>query len=180
MKHLLGLVVVFATSLSIAQSAVPAQLTQVPPTKPTCMPEALTIFGGGPVCQDQWNAYNQAVQQRAREELQLYVNRQKDIAASQATAPLQQQVADLNKLVTDQQTQIKKLNDQIQIDGAAALQMKSDDANTALQAKKTGLEQGAGIGVGATFVLLVLIFGIKRFTTNFTVTKKPLAKAASV
>jgi len=178
MKHLLGLVVVFATSLSIAQSAAPIQFTQIPQT-PSCDPGALPLFGGGPDCQSQWNFYNQAVQQRRREEMQVYVNRQKEIAASQATAPLQQQVADLNKLVTDQQSQIKKLNDQIQTDSAAALQQKADDANTALQAKKTGLEQGAGIGAGATLVLLGLIFGIKRFASNFTVTKKPQAKAAS-
>ena len=78
------------------QPEIPAQLTNVPP-KPTCQPAALSIFGGGPDCQDRWNAYNQAVQQRAREELQLYVNRQKDVASAQATAPLQQQIADLNK-----------------------------------------------------------------------------------
>ena len=60
-------------------------------------------------CADLCNAYNQALQQRQREELQLYVNRQKELASSQATAPLQQQIADLNKLVTDQQEQIKKL-----------------------------------------------------------------------
>jgi hypothetical protein len=93
--------------------------------------------------------------------------------------PLQQQISDLNKLVTDQQAQIKKLNDQIQTDATAALQQKADDASTTLQAKKTALEQGAGVGAGATLVLLGLIFGIKRFTSNFTVTKKPQAKAAS-
>jgi hypothetical protein len=52
------------------QSEAPAQLTTIPP-KPKCMPQALTIFGGGPVCQDQWNAYNQAVEQRKVQELQL-------------------------------------------------------------------------------------------------------------
>ena len=119
-----------------------------------------------------WQNYNQALAQRQREELQLYVNRQKDIAASQATAPLQQQVAELNKLVTDQQAQIKKLNDQIQTDAAAAVEAKADDANTATQARKTGLQQGAGYGVGGTLVLLAVVFGIKRLTSNFTVTKK--------
>ena len=174
MKHVLGLVLGFATSLSIAQSAAPIQFTQIPP-KPSCNPAALPLFNGGPACQKQWDFYNQSVQQRAREEIQVYANRQKDIA----TAPLQQQIADLNKLVTDQQAQIKKLNDQIQTDAAAAQQTKSDDASAALQAKKTGLEQGAEIGVGTTLVLFVLIFGIRRFTSNFTVTKKPQAKVAS-
>jgi hypothetical protein len=179
----LGLLIMFCASLSFSQqSAAPIQLTTVPP-KPTCNPEALAIFGGGPDCQDRVNAYNQAVQQRTREELQLYVNRQKELASKQATAPLQQQVADLNKLASDQQAQIKKLSDQIQADAAAALQAKTDDTNATLQAKNTahttGLEQGAGIGVGATLVLLGLIFSIKRFTGNFTVTKKPQAKAAS-
>jgi hypothetical protein len=80
MKRLLGLVIGFATSLSIAQST-PIQFTQLPP-KPTCMPAALPLFGGGPACQNQWNFYNQAVQQRAREEIQVYANRQKDIATA--------------------------------------------------------------------------------------------------
>src|SRR6266581_9721241 len=98
------LVLVFC-ALSFGQTAAPVQLTNVPP-KPTCNAAALPLFGGGPVCQEQWNSYNQAVQQRAREEIQLYVNRHKDLASQQATAPLQQQIADLNKLVSDQQAQI--------------------------------------------------------------------------
>jgi len=169
----LRLLFLFSAALAFAQqSAAPVQLTQVPP-KPKCNAAALPLFGGGPVCQDQWDAYNQAVQQRTREELQLYVNRQKDLAASQATAPLQQQVADLNKLVSDQQLQIKKLGDQIQADAAAALQTRADDANATLQAKRTGLAQGAGYGAGGMLVVLVLIYGIRRFTSNFTVVKRP-------
>jgi hypothetical protein len=35
----------------------PIQLTNIPP-KPTCNPAALAVFGGGPDCQDRWNAYN--------------------------------------------------------------------------------------------------------------------------
>lgn len=177
----LGLLLVLSAMLSLAQSA-PIQMTQVPP-KPTCNVAALPLFGGGPDCQDRWNIYNQAVQQRAREEVMVYVNRQKDIAASQATAPLQQQIADLNKLVTDQQVQIKKLSDQIQADAAASLQAKADDANAALQARTTahtaGLEQGAGFGAGGVLVLIALIFGIRKLSQNFSVTKKPQAKAAS-
>ena len=149
------------------QSQATVQLTNIPP-KPTCMPQALTIFGGGPECQDRWNAYNQAVQQRKVEELQLYVNRQKDMAA----APLQQQIADLNKIVTDQQGQVKKLQEQMQVDATAALEAKA-------AAHTQGLQYGAGIGMGATLVLFAVILGIKRTMSNFTVTKKPHAQATA-
>jgi hypothetical protein len=111
------------------------------------------------------------------ERLQLYVNRQKELASSQATAPLQQQIADLNKLVTDQQAQIKKLQDQMQSDSATAqqqIQIASATARTA------GLEQGAGIGMGSALLLFGLVFGIRKLTRSFTVTKKPQARAASV
>jgi hypothetical protein len=153
------------------QSESPVQLTQVPP-KPTCSPAALSIFGGGPDCQDRWNTYNQAVQQRAREELQLYVNRQKELASSQATAPLQQQIAELNKLTADQQGQIRKLHDQMQADSTAALQAKS-------AAHDQGLQQRTGIGVGATLILFGLIYAVKKLASSFTVSKKPQARAAS-
>jgi hypothetical protein len=136
------------------------------------MPQALTIFGGGPECQDRWNAYNQAVQQRANEELQLYVNRQKDLASAQAVAPLQQQIVDLNKLVSDQQTQVKKMQEQMQADATAALQAK-----TAAHAQ--GMEYGAGIGVGASLVVYALFFGVKRVMGNFTVIKRPQSQAAT-
>jgi hypothetical protein len=132
------------------------------------MPQALTIFGGGPECQDRWNAYNQAVEQRKTEELQLYVNRQKDMAA----APLQQQIADLNKFVSDQQAQVKKVQEQMQSEATAALQAKA-------AAHTQGLEYGAGIGVAGTLVVFAVIFGIKRAMSNFTVTKKPQAQSAA-
>src|SRR5437016_4039426 len=111
----LGLLIVFVASLSFAQQTGPVQLTQVQP-KPTCV----VILQNGS-CADLWRAYNQAFQHRTREELQLYVNRQKDLASSQATAPLQQQIADLNKLVTDQQEKIKNLQEQMQSDATTAL-----------------------------------------------------------
>jgi hypothetical protein len=85
-----------------AQNTAAPQLTQVPP-EPTCH----KIFNTGP-CADMWNAYKQAVAQRQREELQLYVNRQKELASSQATAPLQQQISDLKKLSDDQLVQITR------------------------------------------------------------------------
>jgi hypothetical protein len=157
------------------QTAVPVQLTQVPP-KPTCT----QILNTGP-CADLWRDYNQAVQQRTREELQLYVNR--ELGSVQATDPLQQQIADLNKLTTDQQAQIKKLSDQIQSDAAAALQAKSDYATAVVQAKTAahteGLQEGAGIGVGVTLLVFALRLGVKRLIRNFTVAKKPKARAAS-
>jgi len=161
------------------QLQTPVQLTQVPP-KPTCNPNS--IFTGTD-CQDRINLYNQAVQQRTREELQLYVSRQKELASSQATAPLQQQIADLNKLVSDQQGQIKKLGDQIQADATAALQQTQAASTASLQAQSAahthGIQQGAGIGVGASLILFVLVVGIKKMVSVFAVTKKPQANAAS-
>jgi hypothetical protein len=100
------------------------------------------------------------------------VNRQSELASTQATAPLQQQIADLTKLTTDEQAQIKTLQEQMQADSAAALQAKAD-AHTA------GLEMGAGIGAGAMLLLVGIIFGIRKMTQGFTVTKKEQARAAS-
>lgn len=147
----LGLVL-FAALLSFAQTPTTPQpqFTEVPP-KPTCNPNALPLFGGGPDCQDRWNLYNQALQKRQNELLQFYVNRQKDLA----TAPLQQQIADLNKLVSDQQSQIKKLNDQMQADAASAIQAKTD-------AHKSGFQSGIVTGAIAMVVLFGLVFGIRR------------------
>jgi hypothetical protein len=158
-------------------SAAPVQLTPVPP-KPTCT----QILKTGP-CADVWRNYNQAVQKRAREEMQLYVNGQKELASTQAAAPLQQQIADLNELTTDQQTQIKKLSDQIQSDAASALQAKSAYTTAVVQAKTAahtkGLQEGAGVGVGVTLLVFALRLGVKRLIRNFTVAKKPKARAAS-
>lgn len=162
---------------AIAQDAAPAQpqLTQVPP-KPSCT----QLFKTG-TCADLWRAYNQALAQRRTEELQLYVNRQKEIASSQAAAqtaaPLQQQIgnlnkqiADLNALSADQQGQIKKLQQEMQADSVAALQAKSD-------AHTQGMEQGGGIGAGAMLLLVGIIFGAKKLTGSRTA--KPLARSTS-
>lgn len=146
------------------QSQAPIQLTNVPP-KPTCMPQALTIFGGGPDCQDRSNVYNQAVEQRKNEELQLYITRQKDLATSQAVAPLQQQIADLT-------AQIKKMQEQMKADATVALQEQ-----TAAHTK--GLEYGGGIGTGCTLLMFAAIFGLKRIMSNFTISKKPATHAAT-
>jgi cell division protein FtsB len=135
------------------QSAAPLSPTQMPP-RPTCSPSAFS----GADCQDRWHIYNQT--------------------AHQVTAPLQQQIEDLNKLTTDQQAQIKKLSDQIEADSVVALQAKLDYA-AAVQAKAVahtdGLQQGAGIGVGATLILWGLIFRIRRLTRNVKIREKPQA-----
>jgi hypothetical protein len=157
----IGYLAMLAAVLSLAQDAtVPAQLTQVPP-KPTCV----VILRNG-ACADLWQTYNQALAQRTREELQLYVNRQKELASSQATAPLQQ-------LITDQQAQIKKLQEQIEADSAAALQAQA-------AAHRQGLQYGTGVGAGAVLLIFGLVFGIRKFAQNFSVTKKPQSHPASV
>jgi hypothetical protein len=146
------------------QSETSIQLTQVPP-----QPRCTQIFNTGS-CADLWRNYKQAVQQRTREELQLYVNRQKEVASSQATAPLQQQIADLNTLVADQQRQIKKMQEQMQADSAAALRASS-------AAHTEGLQWGTGIGVGAALLLLGVGLGVRKLTRTFTLVEK--ARAAS-
>jgi hypothetical protein len=81
------------STVAIAQQT--PQLTEVPP-KPTCT----LLFQTGS-CADLWRNYNQAFARRQQEELQLYVNRQKELASQAATAPLQQQIADLTTLTAD-------------------------------------------------------------------------------
>ena len=185
MRQMLWVFLLSFGSAVTAQTSV--QLTQVPP-KPTCTP-----FLTNGACANLWTTYNQALAQRQREELQLYINRQKELATSAATAPLQQQIDDLNKLVSDQQTQIKKLQDQMQADAAAALQAasqtKDSDAAALLQEKtaalqeksaahKQGLWQGLAIGAGAMLLLVVLVFIIRRLARSFTITKKSQTASA--
>jgi len=116
------------------QSDAPAQLTQVPP-KPTCVPN--TLFSSAD-CNDRWNMYKQALAQRQQEEMQLYVNRQKQLASEQASAPLQQQIASLNKLMAEHQAQIKSLQTQMQTQAVAAAQSET-------AAHQQGMQQGVGI-----------------------------------
>jgi hypothetical protein len=154
-----GILFALAAPLMFAQSpAATEQLTPVPP-KPTCV----IILRNG-ACADLWRNYNQAVATRVGEQIKIYAKRQAELAS----APLQQQVADLTKLSTDQQNQIKTLQEQIQADSAASLQEKS-------AAHRDGLEYGSGIGAGATLLIFGLIFGFR----NFSVTKKPQSRAAS-
>jgi hypothetical protein len=154
-----GLLLAFAASMALGQqSANPPQLTPVPP-KPTCV----IILRSG-ACADLWRNYNQAVAQRLGEQIKIYANRQAQLEA----APLQQQVTDLTKLTNDEQEQIKTLQAEMQADSAAALQAKSD-------AHREGLEYGGAIGAGIMLLICGLIFGLR----NFSVTKKPQARAAS-
>jgi hypothetical protein len=156
----LGLLVVFVVSLAVSQqSTQPAQLTQVPP-KPTCTP----LLRNGS-CADLWRNYNQALSQHNREEIQLYVNRQKELASQQATAPLQEQIADLNKVNNEQQTRIVAQQQQMQADSVAALQEISN-------AKREGLQAGAGIGAAAVLILFAIFAVIRRIARNFTITKR--------
>jgi len=131
---------------------------QLPPAplKPTCR----QIFNTGP-CADSWRNYDQALQ----EWNQLYVKQQEQTAASQATAPLQQQIA-------DEHQQIAALQAQMQADATAAVQARST-------AHTQGLQQGVAIGVGASLLLFALIFGVRKLMGGFIVTKKPQARAAS-
>jgi hypothetical protein len=135
------------------------QLTVVPP-KPTCT----LLFQTGS-CADLWRNYNQAVARRQQEEIQLYVNRQKELASQAATAPLQQQIAGLTRLTEDQQAQITKLQQQMQSDATAALEARQN-------AHQQGLWEGAAIGGAGVLILIAVILGIRRVTQNFTITKK--------
>src|SRR6266849_4152366 len=153
----LVVLVVFSTVVALAQQT--PQLTVVPP-KPTCT----LLFKTGS-CADLWTNYNQAVARRQQEEIQLYVNRQKELASEAATAPLQQQIADLTKLSADQQAQISKLHEQMQSDATAALEARQN-------AHQQGLWEGIGIGGAGMLVLIAVVLGIRRISRSFTITKK--------
>jgi hypothetical protein len=160
----LGPLLIFAASLSFAQSPEPSApvLTPLPP-KPTCV----IILRKG-ACADLWGRYNQAVAQRLGEQVKLYANRQ----AQLESAPLQQQITDLNKLITEQQGQIKNLQEEMQSEYAAALQAKADTHTI-------GLQEGVGWGVGAMMLLVGIVIGARKMTQRFAVTKMEQAKAAS-
>lgn len=146
-----------STSVAIAQQT--PQLTVVPP-KPTCT----LLFRTGS-CADLWRNYNEAVARRQQEEIQLYVNRQKELASQAATAPLQQQIADLTKLTGDQQAQISKLQGQMQADATAATEGRQN-------AHQQGLLEGVGIGGAGVLILIAVVLGVRRLSRGFTITKK--------
>jgi hypothetical protein len=153
--------VVSSTVLTVGQQApqTPQQLTVVPP-KPTCT----LLFKTGS-CADLWRNYNEAVVRRQQEEIQLYVNRQKELASQAATAPLQQQINDLTKLSGDQQAQINKLQQQMQSDATAALEARQN-------AHQQGLWEGAAVGGAVMLVLIAVILGVRRISRNFAITRK--------
>src|SRR6266436_2097115 len=159
MRQTRAVALVFLASTSVAIGQETPQLTVVPP-KPTCT----LLFQTGS-CADLWRNYNQAVARRQQEEIQLYVNRQKELASQAATAPLQQQIADLTRLSGDQQAQIKKLHEQMQADASAALDARQN-------AHQQGLLEGVGIGAVGMLVLIALILGVRRISQSFSITKK--------
>ncbi len=154
---LLVVLVVSSTVVAIGQQT--PQLTVVPP-KPTCT----LLFNTG-ACADLWRNYNQAVTQRQQEELQLYVNRQKQLASEAATAPLQQQIADLTKLTADQQAQISKQQKQMQFDASAAIEARQN-------AHQQGLWEGVALGGAGVLILIAVVLGVRRISRSFTITKK--------
>ncbi len=154
-----ALVLLFASSTLVAAGQQTPQLTVVPP-KPTCT----LLFKTGS-CADLWTNYNQAVARRQQEEIQLYVNRQKELASQAATAPLQQQIADLTNLSADQQAQIKKLHVQMQSDASAAIEARQN-------AHQQGLWEGVAVGGAGALVLIAAILGVRRISRSFTITKK--------
>jgi ElaB/YqjD/DUF883 family membrane-anchored ribosome-binding protein len=169
MARAVALGLLFSSTLVAAQQT-PPQLTVVPP-KPTCT----HIFQTGS-CADLWKNYDQAVARRRQEEIQLYVNRQKELASQAATAPLQQQIADLTKLSADQQAHINKLQQEMQADASEHQQQMQSDASAALEAKQSahqhGLWQGVGIGGVGVLILIALVLGVRRISRNFSITKK--------
>ncbi len=145
------------SSTSVAQQT--PQLTDVPP-KPTCT----LLFQTGS-CADLWRNYNQAAARRQQEEIQLYVNRQKELASQAATAPLQQQIADMTKLSADQQAHIRKLQQQMQSDASAAIEARQN-------AHQQGLWEGVAMGGAGVLVLIAVVLGVRRISRSFTITKK--------
>src|SRR6266436_6559967 len=158
MRQTRAVALVFLASTSVAIGQETPQLTVVPP-KPTCT----LIFQTGS-CADLWRNFNQAAARRQQEEIQLYVNRQKELASQAATAPLQQQIADMTKLSADQQAQISKLQQQMQADASAALEARQADAS---DAHRQGLWEGIGIGGGGALILIALVFGVMRISKSF-------------
>jgi hypothetical protein len=154
---LLVVLVISSTVVAIGQQT--PQLTDVPP-KPTCT----LLFQTGS-CADVRRNYNQAVARRQQEEIQLYVNRQKELASQAATAPLQQQIANLTILTEGQQAQIRKLQQKIESDASSALEAR-------LNAHQQGLWEGAAVGGAGVLVLIAVILGVRRISRSFAITKK--------
>jgi hypothetical protein len=159
----LPVILIFSSIIAVGQqTAVETTVTVVPP-KPSCT----LLFRTGS-CSDLWRNYNQAVATRRQEEIQLYVNRQKELASQAATAPLQQQISGLTRLTTDQQTQIGKLHQQMQADQSAGV----ESIQTSHQ---QGLLEGIGVGGAAALILMAITLAISGFSPKFTITSKSTA-----
>jgi hypothetical protein len=100
------------------------------------------------------------------------MNHQKKLAS----APHQQQIADLNRLLWDQQAKLKVLQEQIQADSIAALQQNQATIQARSAAHTAGLEQGVGIGVGASLLVFGIALAVRRFTRG---SAQPERRAAS-
>ena len=62
----------------------------------------------------------------------------------------------------------------------ATADQQQTQANAAAALKQVRrFQRRAGIGAGAMLVLFGLVFGIRKLTQNFSVTKKPQSHAAS-
>jgi hypothetical protein len=105
------------------------------PLKPRCL-----VWYAGDPCDELIQQYNQAVEQRQRQEWQF------DVAA-----PLQRQIADQQMQIADQQNQIKTL--QLKIESQTMDALQSEGRNQALL---NGV--GAVLGVGLAFFVAVAGF----------------------
>jgi hypothetical protein len=102
-------------------------------------PDCFVWYVGDP-CDERIQQYNQAVEQRQRQEWRLDV-----------TAPLQRQIADQQARIADQQSQIKTLQLKIESQTMDALQNEARN-----QSLLNGV--GAGLGAGLAFLVAVALF----------------------
>lgn len=106
-------------------------------SKPNCL-----VWYAGDPCDQQMQQYRQAAEAGKQQEWQ-----------SSVTAPLQKQIADQQKLISDQQHQIKILQ----------LKMESQTLEASQsQARNEALLNGIGAGVGAALALIVAVAGFRK------------------
>jgi ElaB/YqjD/DUF883 family membrane-anchored ribosome-binding protein len=87
------------------------------------------------------------------------------LASQAATAPLQQQIADITKLSADQQAHMRKLQQQMQSDASAAIEARQN-------AHQQGLWEGVAMGGAGVLVLIAVFLSVRRMSRSFTITKK--------
>jgi hypothetical protein len=80
--------------------------------------------------------------------------------------------ASLQPQMADQQSQIKKLQERMQVDLTTAIEDKA-------AAHREGFIFGIDLGVSSTLTSFALIFGIRKLKQNFSVIKKPQSHDAS-